>query len=279
MPRVEHNPNSNPHVPVMPNSPASIPQATPTSAPQQTQPIVDASYITAQQLPSGFKAYPAGSVVKYRQYKWMEVKTLNRSNLSEEDRYALILSGIETLGFMKSQLTHPDVQYLGLMRRLATLGSSTFSIKYTCTNPRCRKPNTHNFANKDIEFQDLEVPSLPIIIALPGKPKIELMPLTLQAWLRLNRTNKNDDPIATMATMFHNIAEPEAIKILESIEDFEEGQLFDQADTQLFHGVKSMRTTCAHCEWINSIPLELISENILPFRTDESPKYSLSYGG
>ena len=78
--------------------------------------------------------------------------------------------------FSKNDLTLSDAIYLGLMRKISTLGTEKLKLPYLCKN--CRQKYTHVFKNQDLEFNDIDVSELPLRFELNSPNKsYELWPL------------------------------------------------------------------------------------------------------
>lgn len=111
-------------------------------------------------LPSRGLAYPKESMIQYRPFAFGEVKMVSGANFNTKQSYEFILEGIET-SFDKKKLTIPDLLYVGLLRKLSTMGTTECIAKYQCN--KCGKPGRLIFKTDDLEFDELKIPALPIV--------------------------------------------------------------------------------------------------------------------
>lgn len=226
--------------------------------------------LTIDTLPSKSLSYPNGSVITYRPYTYGEVKYITQSKLSAKQNLEYVMKGI-TSSFDLLDLTVADLLYIGLLRKISTLGSTQLTVPYTC--PACHTPNKLDFKTKDLEFEDLEIPELPLIADF-SVGEIEFMPLTVGGYFKLLEMKKEDDSLYCLAIQSNKPVE-EAYKLFYGLQP-QDGQLLEQVDKMLYHGIMPMKNTCRNteCKHVTSLELDGGEHLVLPFRQDKKPTES-----
>lgn len=137
-----------------------------------------------KELPSRFIPYPKNIKVKYRTYTWSEIDYINQSNLDYAEILDFCSKGIMIDGMDVYDLTYMDFMYLCILRKLSSLGSdsSKFKVMFNAFG----KAQTADFAEKDLEFEDLMFEALPIK-AKCSVGTLEFMPVTLRQMLELKK--------------------------------------------------------------------------------------------
>lgn len=221
--------------------------------------------IRVTDLPSKFLPYPTG-VVEYVPYTFGELVRLAQSNLDPVGITKFILEGIKT-SFNKEDLSYFDFMYVALLRRISSAESNQFSFMGTCGD--CGDKRKYISGLADLEFNDLTVPDLPIIIEVGGFP-LHFMPLTVGKYMELSESGKLDDRVEVYASTVVNKPKDQVRMILESapgtiVEDIEE------VDRLLMFGVKTLPIKCGACG--ESIVVDIEDPEVLvrPFRPDENP--------
>lgn len=197
---------------------------------------------TVKHLPSVGKAYPANATILFRPY------TLGESIYAEESKpdmrgtYALILAGLECQGFDPMTLTLPDVLYLGLIRKIASLGATKVSVTTTC--PYCKGLNRTPIECTELEFDDLQVPALPIRAPFTFGDHT-FSPLTLSSYLDLLDAGLEDNFLALMAAQCTSIPIFEdALAMTKDLTDPDDIAMLKQIDELLHHELKPVVVTC-----------------------------------
>lgn len=238
-------------------------------------------------LPSGGLAYPEGASIKYRAYMLGEVEEFERSNLSEKEKYLLILRGIET-NFDKLSLTLSDVMYLGLLRRIMTMGAEEVGVNTRC--PRCGGPNTERVATAHIHgangetvyFDELKVPALPVRMKLTFGEH-HFMPITIGDYLSMQDSGIQPDVVSMTAIQCHTLDFPESIEIFRQVTDPKDIRMIRKLDELMYHGIAPVKVRCRNvipsidggktpaftCDTPYTVSLENAKEAfIYPFRGD-----------
>lgn len=228
--------------------------------------------VKASELPSKGIAYPPNSVIQYRPYTFGEIKKVSQSKLDVKSSFDFVLKGIET-PFDSMLLTVGDFFYLGLLRRLSTLGSDKMIIPYQCNG--CKKISKHITETTNIEFDDISAPELPIIAEF-GDSEIEFNPLTLGGLYELVTIDKHSDEIALLAKQC-KMPFDDAYKFIYDANP-EESLLINEVDKLLYHSVKELVFECKEelangkvCKHENTIELDGGQALIMPFREREEP--------
>jgi hypothetical protein len=232
--------------------------------------------IQVTSLPSKSLAYLENTIIKYRPYTFGEIKKVSQSKLSIRDSFELVLSGIETNLGSKYDLTVSDVLYLGLLRKLSTLGSNKVNLPYTCS--QCNNKSSHILdIQNDLEFDDIKAPKLPIIAEFSNKV-IEFMPITVNKFFYLMDKGLEKDELAIMAIQATNLDFEESYKFFQNITG-EDIFLAEQIDQDLYHGLKPVSFECSQCKSKIKFELDGGEALILPFREyKESIKTRIHYG-
>jgi len=229
------------------------------------------------ELPSKFLAYPEGAEVKYRSYMLGEIEEYDQETMSAKDRFLSILKGIQC-NFERMTLTVADVNYLGLMRKLLTMGSERVSVDTIC--PRCNGKNVSHFETKDIVFDPVTAPSFPVRVKL-SFGEHEFWPLTVGDWFALADKGIEVKTSSALAAQCHSIDFPESIEIFASVNDPVDIRKLELVDELLHHNVAVMSVTCnrtiyteggeeEQCGMIYEVGLDNAAESFLyPFRTEE----------
>lgn len=230
------------------------------------------------ELPSQGLAYPDNYKISYRAYTLGEIDQLENSKMSTREMYDLILRGIET-SFPVHDLTLADTMYLGLLRRLASMGGSDVLVTSAC--PNCGNTNTSRVDTSTIEFEDLSVPKLPIKLKFSDGTQQKFMPVTIGDYFKLLDTNRKMDTVALMAIQCRTLEYPQSLDYFASLTDPLDIYGVRQVDRLLFHGLKPVTIDCRHnimtgeqevpCGQRYRVQLENAAEAfIFPFRREES---------
>lgn len=219
-------------------------------------------------LPSKFKTYPEGATISYKPYTYGQILKSSQSHLSKKDKLQAVLDGITT-SFPKEELTYFDVLYLATLRKLSTFNSAEFRIKYKCPNTECGKANDYNFRIDTIEYDDLEVPDLPLVYDIQGV-EIHSMPITIGAYMDLLRDKKDQDRLAAFAATVVNMKSDRAYRVLAKATGTEL-ELLKEVDEMLYFGIKPYECTCSECGTVTDININNDNIFIEPFRGDQEP--------
>jgi hypothetical protein len=227
--------------------------------------------IAASELPSKFLPYPEGGLVKYRSYLFGEVKKFNQSIMSRKEELENVLSGIET-SFDKLTLTLSDVLYIGLLRKLATFGTGTTTVTYRCKD--CGASMSFQMNNEELEFEDINIPKLPVIVSfdkknaegvVEGTEDFAFSPLTVGDLFYIIDNNLEEDQINVLARMCRSHDFEVALKRINNA-SFDEGEALEELDKILYHGIKPIKNKCKECSFITNVEIDGGEAIIRPFR-------------
>ena len=194
-------------------------------------------------VPSKMLAYPEGAVIKYRPYYFGEIKNYSQSvNTLTRDRYQFILNGIETVGFDKLDLTISDFMFIGLLRRMSSIGNSDILARAICR--KCGSMINHRMKCSDIDISYLEVPKLPIKVNFNSGQILHFMPLTVRRYFELEKEQNRENSIAYIAKCCTNLPYKEAYDILDKLIDSMDISRMEKVDELLYHSVKPVKVIC-----------------------------------
>jgi len=224
--------------------------------------------IQVTQLPSKFKSYPKDATIFYYPYTYGDLLSFNQSKMSEAGNVEFILKGIEVSP--NFSLTYFDFLYIALLRRLSTFDSSKFDIKYACS--KCGNVVTKTVTFEEVEFDDMDVEDLPIVVTYKDKD-LTIMPLTISQYLDLAKKGKHNNKIAILAKTITNVPFDEAMNII-STATGEFAEILDEVNTILYHGIKPFSFECDNevdgekCGQVESVSIDRPEVLVLPFRRD-----------
>lgn len=227
-------------------------------------------------LPSGGKAYPPGSNVSYRTYTFGEVqKTSISKNVSYPDTLRMALSGITT-NFPPTDLTVSDLLYLAIARKLSTLGSNEFEIRYKCSG--CKTSQDAKFKQADITFNDMKSDSCPLELELEDGTILHMEPMRARRLLEVfdgkySKFIKDpyeaiQDRVFVYALMCTNMDFETVYTKLYSLTNSEDQEALQEVDKLLFHDMEPIKSVCSNssCGKNVEISLEGRESLIRPFR-------------
>ena len=227
--------------------------------------------IDVTRLPSQGKSYPKDFVASYRSYSFGEIKHASTSKLNEKQSLELVLSGVQT-NMNKNLFTLIDVLFIGILRKLASLGTAQAQVPFE--NPVTKKVEYHVFGLDDIEFQDMDAPTIPAKVTLSNDEEYTFEPLRVKSYLKLIRLGKQKDSVALFAAMCTSHSFDEAYKFFDGTQVREDGEILEEIDNVLAHGIKPLKATYKFerdSEIINrtiKIRLEGRQALLLPFRKE-----------
>lgn len=228
--------------------------------------------------PSKFIPYPEGTTIKYRPYVFGEIKKHSNSKLSIEDQLYMVLDGITTTKIEPLDLTLADMLFLGVLRRISTVGDGEVKINSRCG--KCGKVLESVIKHTDLEVRDLEVPALPVRVKL-GERECHFKPLIVRDYLNLLNKNLHQDYIKLMAKTCINIEDEEAEELFFNLSR-KDGETLEEVDGVLIHELVPIEIECdnSKCHYKNSIELEGGQNFVLvPFReSTESDSSGICYG-
>jgi len=270
----------------------NIPDYTPQKTDQESKTSQFSGFLPEismkmENLPSQGKAYPQGATVKYRPYQYGEVKKINQSNLTPIEQFKVILEGIET-NFDKYQLSLEDAMYIAILRKISTINDSKVLIKYRCNH--CDKVGEFEMPTKEIEFYDLQVPSLPMKANF-SFGQLDFSLFTVQDFIDLQEMGDDyDKDMAYMAKCCVNKSFDAAYNLIYKMQQRQDIAILEKIDSYLRHGIKPVEHTCQNkytdkkgeektCGRKVSVGLDGGQAIILPFRKDQvDVESNISFG-
>ena len=225
--------------------------------------------IEVENLPSKWLPYPEGSTIRFRPYKLGETLQIVQSKGKGEALLSeLVLRGVET-SFGKGDLTLCDFMWLALLRKLSSFGDEQFTIEFKCSNEKCGAKNTFNFSIEQIEFNDLEIPKLPITAQMEDGTELVFSPLTVGGFLELSKKENPGDPSAMLAMACKNLEYDVAYRKIYDVTRPLDKMVLRQVDRHLEHGVRDVQRKCESCNKANRIAIDGPRVLIRPFRFEK----------
>lgn len=140
--------------------------------------------VQPDEMPSRFLPYPEGVRIFYRPYEYDEITTFSDSNIGIDERARFVSKGILVRGMDKDMLTLSDWLYLGLLRKVSSLGTGRFTVTVPADEELGRLAYTTELSMGDISVSDLDVPALPAVMSLRGR-EVHFSPLTIGGFMKL----------------------------------------------------------------------------------------------
>ncbi len=217
------------------------------------------SQFIIEELPSQFKPYPENTRIIVDTYSYREIKLFSDSRIPLDKQYEIMLQGIHCDNMNPLSLTYFDFIYIGVLRRLSSLGVQRFRAPYYC--PYCENNGTHYFDLSEVGFESIKSPELPINVEFNSIGKQSFTPLTVGDYVDLYYNNKlyekkdkevlktEDgteiiDSIAIISKMC--ISEPfeKAYDLFYNLRDFEDRALLSEMDELMDHGILPLKFKC-----------------------------------
>jgi hypothetical protein len=214
-------------------------------------PVQDESklmFFPITEVPSKFLCYPKELEISYRRYGWLELKLLSqrRNTISLRTQAEIVLRGLRFSGveFNPYNLTFTDYEFLGLLRKVATVSPPAFDLKYMCE--KCKRVSSFTVPVSGIQFDDIKAPK--------GRAKVKLdsmeavfQPLSLGQFLNVCDLQAEypeweeelmwaascvSYPLEEIFMYFKERATPDDAKLLRKL------------DKLFFHGIMPMKNIC-----------------------------------
>jgi hypothetical protein len=246
--------------------------------------FLNTSNIEVKTLPSKGLAYPHDATISVRPYSFGEIKRLAESTLSLYDKLLTIASGVNT-NFSKNSLTFSDVIYLGVIRKLNTLGTTKAIYPFTC--PKCKTENKHIFDHSDLETDDIEASELPISAVMSDGKTYEFMPLNFNDAKAISEGSYNKliggsmlkNKTAFNALLCKSVPFEQSYLFFNSTTDSIDHEILEEIDSLLAHDIKPLTGECSQCKTKIRLPLKNAVDMVLPFREqEESIRSRISFG-
>lgn len=248
-------------------------QIKPSKRPDVTDVVIPSTveFLEVKDLPSKFMPYPKGTRVLTRPYTYGEVININESHLTLVDQIQRVAKGIQVFGIDNAlELTMFDFLYLGLKRKLDTLGATDFMAVFMCRNPQCGHADHVQLTTADLNFDYIKAKDLPITIKdFPGLGNCTFSPMTMRQFLEMMETEK-DDTISMMARQCINQDPVRAYNAFFTATGQWHRDL-KRVDDYLFHGLASIEVECKECKRPTPVMLDGWEAVIIPFRGQDEP--------
>ena len=210
-------------------------------------------------LPSSFKAYPPNTRVFSNSYSYREIKFLSDSKIPLDKQYEVMLEGIEVSSMDSRLLTFFDFLYISTLRKLASLGATSYRVPYICD--KCKNNGLHTFTLEDIGFKTLDVEDLPVVVNFYTIGENSFVPLTVGDYIELYaggnlhlKDKKGEilrqdgikvvDSVAILSMMCTNLSYEEAYETLSNAREPEDLLLLDDLENLLEHYMKPLLFNC-----------------------------------
>ena len=232
-------------------------------------------------LPSNFIPYKDldQGEITYRPYLFGEIKKMSMGEPTIQDLLEIVADGIET-PFDINHLTLNDLFYIGLLRKISSLGTDRIEISF---NSPKGVEGSKVISMEDIEFADLKAPDLPVVMNFGEKfGEFHFKPLTYGAFLKSGAGNRDDmDVVSLIALMCVNMSYEEAYEKLSNIPGGYQDYI-EEVYSYLDHGVKPLKVeTHSEKEGKEEFEISLEGGDVLmrPFRkSEESPDNVIRFG-
>lgn len=277
-----------PETPVVHAEPQQVTVSPPADVVTARNPFLPKISLNApEDLPSQGKSYPPGYQLTYRSYTLGEIDQFENSQLSTRQQFELVLRGIEC-SFSPHDLTMSDVMYLGLLRRLASLGTNEIAVTSTC--PNCGNANVSRVETSNLAFDDLQAPKLPVRVTLSDDQVYKFMPATIADYFKLLETGNKTNSLALLAVQCRSLEFPDSIQKISDRQHPDDILLLREIDRLLYHSIQPLSIDCKHelhiegeqvpCGTRYRLRLENAAEAfILPFRNEGvDPKAKIQFG-
>jgi hypothetical protein len=234
------------------------------------------------ELPSGGISYPKNYSIYYRPFVFGEVNRVSMKESPPQDIIRVVLSGLKT-SFPLENITFYDFTFLGLLRKLSSLGDTRARATHACK--KCGHSNTYVVnvgvgPDSNMDFWKVKYESLPIIAELKfnngSHKEYEFMPLTIKQYVTLCDAGLQKDLEATLAIQCSGDFDENYYNIKAAYGEDE--VILRQIDELLTHGIKPIPSKCASCEYINFLRLDSSEVLFRPFRgSDEVIKNRIRF--
>ena len=247
-------------------------------APAQTK-------IKLDQVPSLGMSYPEGFEIYVVPYTGDDIDELSNSALSLRYILTKCLEGVYC-NFDKNLLTFFDTLYLSWYRRILSLSSNDNKIQIAAPCPHCQRYSTRVVDLKtEIEFEDLQIPSLPINVDF-SFGRLSFTFLTYKDFMNLQTELKSEELAfqciteCDIDTESGETREQQLQKLFGSLTG-DDAALLRQVRQLTYHGIKPLTTLCQNpkCGETFEAMLDEMSSLIIPFRSpQQNLRSKVSFG-
>lgn len=229
--------------------------------PKESDPLeVFTSQFEIKELPSLFKPYPDGVRIIVNTYSYREIKIFSDSRIPTDKLYEIMLRGIHVEGMDPLLLTYFDFVYIGVLRRLSSMGAQRFMAPYYC--PQCNRDGVHYFDLTEVGFKSIDAPDIPINVAFRSLGEHRFSPLSVGDYMELYRqgklyetdasgdvilkTNGKEivNSISVLAMMALDVEFEDAYKIFDDVRDPKDREVLLKIDDLMDHGIEPLTFEC-----------------------------------
>lgn len=264
-----------------------VPVEEPESKPEPVQAVSadempDISQINVTGLPSKGLPYPKDAKIGYRPFVLGEVSYLSESEISFTEQVEYVIKGM-TCSFDPYDLTLSDFLFVGLHRKVTAVGIDVANLTFEC--PKCKQAVLAPIDIHNIEFEELEVPALPMNVKFSWGTH-HFRPLTVKQYLHLVSLGVSEDKEKRSYAMMAAQMGCEGDSLLEWM-DFlfnlkpgsDDAKILNIVDDRLYHGCKTKVITCQHCGHGSRVEVDGGDVFIVPFPRPGSPiEDAISFG-
>jgi hypothetical protein len=199
-------------------------------------------------LPSKFICYPEGLEISYRRYGWLEIKLLSQRNntISLRTQADMVFRGLKFSDptFSPYSLTFPDFQYLGLLRKVATLNPPSFDLRYKCQ--KCDKISSFSVPVTGIQFDDIKAPKGRAVVEMEGL-KATFQPLTIGQFIevcdkKVEFPEWEEEMVWAASCVSHSM--DELFTYLKEQATPDDARLLRELDALFYHGILPIKHEC-----------------------------------
>lgn len=196
--------------------------------------------IQINELPSGYKGYPAGTKISYEPLTLKELEILNTDeDLDATYAVAMLLDAIHCNTLKAEELYFYDVMYIGIMRKIQSFGSTKGQLRKRC--PNCGNIITKTFDYTEIDFKQMLAPNLPMKMEVCGK-SLEFSQLSMKEFLEIEPT---DGMLGVYARYIKNLPLEEAKALVDNATGIDIKKL-NFVDKQIDYGMKPFIVKCTN---------------------------------
>ena len=154
----------------------------------------------------------------------------------------------------------------------------------------CKKVSTTIVNSENLEFDDLDIPDLPVVVPLSDGKEYEFKPITVRQYFDLVKLGEQNNTMAMLAMSCENEDFDIALKKFFNVTNVEDAEMLQEVDKMLYHGVKDVENICKNKKYnedgtevkcMRKTMLELDGGRalLLPFRErKESPRDRIRFG-
>jgi hypothetical protein len=207
-------------------------------------------YFPIDDLPSKFICYPEGLEVRYRRYGWLEIKLLSQrtDSLSLRTQTDMVFRGLKFSDptFSPYSLTFPDYQFLGLLRKVATLMPPSFDLRYMCQ--KCNKISSFTVPVTSIQFDEIKAPKGRAVVEMEGLTAT-FQPLTIGQFIevcdkKVEFPAWEEEMVWSASCVSHSM--DEVFTYLKEQATPDDARLLRELDRLFFHGIMPIKHECTN---------------------------------